>query len=173
MIKRVMVCSVLLFIIMSSQAFCEEKSQKSTSGVTRQMPHKIIAPDFKLLGISGKVWRMSEHRGKVILLDFTTTWCPYCLKDIPFLKKIYAKYKDQGLEFVSINIQESQKKVVSFAEKHSIPYPVLLDPDGTAGMSYGVRGFPTKVLIDRDGTLICWMCNNDTLEKYLQKLLKK
>ena len=173
MIKRVMACSFLMFIIMSSQVYCEDVSQASTPGVKRQVPHKIFAPDFKLLGISGKVWRLSEYRGKVTLLDFTTTWCPYCLRDIPFLKKLHATYRDQGLEFASIYVQESQKKVVSFAEKHTLPYPVLLDPDGTAAMSYGVRGFPTKVLIDRDGSLICWMCDNDSLEKYLQKLLKK
>jgi thiol-disulfide isomerase/thioredoxin len=110
MTKKAIAFTLLLVFILSSQAFCEVKGLKTSPGVAREMPHKIYAPDFKLLSVSGQVWRFNEYRGKIILLNFTTTWCPYCLKDIPFLKKLHARYKDRGFEFASIYVQESRKR---------------------------------------------------------------
>jgi peroxiredoxin len=171
MIRRIVVCSALIFMMALPFASCEDKAPKGDSGANRGMPNKITAPDFSLQDITGKTWHLSDHRGKVVLLDFTTTWCPWCLKDIPNLKKIYERYRNPEFEFVSIYIQESQKKVSSFAGKHALPYKVLLDPEGKAARSYGVRGVPTKVIVGRDGTIACWMC--DDVEGFLEKMLKK
>jgi len=152
-------------------ASCEDKTPKGGSGTSSGMPHKITAPDFSLQDITGRTWQLADYRGKVVLLNFTTTWCPWCLKDIPTLKKVYERYRSQEFEFVSIYIQESQKKVSSFAAKHKLPYRVLLDPEGKAARSYGVRGVPTKVIVGRNGTVACWMCE-DT-EGVLERMLKK
>ncbi len=173
MTKKILLCSLLMFLAALPFAACEEKVPKRDPGARTAVPYRISAPDVNLQDIAGKVWRMKDFRGKVVMLDFTTTWCPYCLKDIPKLKKVYERYRPLGLEFASIYIQESSRKVSSFAEKHSLPYPVLLDPDARAAMSYGVRGVPTKVIIGRDGYIVCWMCSDSDIETSLQKLLKK
>jgi len=107
----------------------------------------------------------------VVLVYFTTTWCPYCKRDIPNLKKMYDRYRDRDFEILSIFIQESRQKVSSFAESYELPYPVLLDPDGAVAARYGVRGVPTKIVVSPDGTMVCWMCGD--LEGSLEKLLGK
>lgn len=171
MIRRIAVCSVLMFMIALPFASGEDKTPKRASGATSGMPYKITAPDFSLQDVTGKTWRLSDHHGKVVLLDFTTTWCPWCIKDIPNLKKVYERYGKKDFEFVAIYIQESQKKVSSFSAKHKLPYKILLDPEGKAARNYGVRGVPTKVIVGRDGTVACWMCND--AEGVLEKMLKK
>lgn len=171
MVRRIVVCSVLLFMMALPFASCEDKTPKGAAGTTSGRSSKIIAPDFSLQDITGKTWRLSDHRGKVVFLDFTTTWCPWCIKDIPTLKKLHERYRNQEFEFVAIYIEESQKKVSSFSTKHKLPYKILLDPEGKAARSYGVRGVPTKVVVGRDGTVVCWMCS-DT-EGVLDRLLKK
>lgn len=132
---------------------------------------KMAAPDFTLQDLSGKTWRLSDQRGKVVLLDFTTTWCPWCVKDIPNLKKISEKFKNQKFEFAAIYIKESKQKVSAFAQKKDLPYRILLDPDAAIAKKYFVRGVPTKIVVDKDGTILCWMCEGE--EAVVEKALKK
>ncbi len=170
-IERAAILMLITFSLLFTQAmplWAEVPTVKTVSS-----PSQIMAPDFTLKGLTGKPWKLNDYRGKVVLLDFTTTWCPYCIKDIPNLKKIHSQYTPQGLEFVAIYLQESEKRVSSFATKHSIPYNILLDPDARTSNLYGVRGVPTKIVVDRDGTIVCWMCEDSDLEKHLERLLKR
>lgn len=166
MIQRILICFLFLFMTALPFASCDEGSSKKVKAGKR-----IQAPEFSLQDLSGKAFDLSRHRGKTVLLDFTTTWCPYCLKDIPGLKKIHERFKNRDFVLVSIYIQESRKKVSSFAQKHGLPYTILIDPDGKTAMSYGVRGVPTKVVVGKDGTIVCWMCSD--VEGVLERTLPK
>lgn len=127
------------------------------------------APDFVLEDLEGKKVKLSDYKGKVVLLVFSTTWCAYCRAEIPHLKKMYSQYKEKGLEVINIDIQESRGKVSSFAAKHELPYKVLLDEGGEVARSYGVRGVPTKFLVGKDGTILCRECRS--VETLLESLL--
>ncbi|MGD0820147.1 MAG: TlpA disulfide reductase family protein [Desulfomonilia bacterium] len=129
-----------------------------------------MAPDFSLKDLSGKVRSLKDYRGKVVLLDFTTTWCPYCKKDIPNLKKLHTVMKGKDFELISIYVMESPQKVASFAEKYSLPYTILLDNDATVARTYGVRGVPTKVVVSKNGNIGCWQCTS--AEDKIDELLK-
>jgi peroxiredoxin len=129
-----------------------------------------IAPDFALKDLSGKTWVLKDYRGKVVFLYFTTTWCPYCKRDIPNLKKLYSSMKGKNFEFLAIYINESPQKVASFAAKYALPFPILLDSEASAARSYNVRGVPTKILVRKDGTIGCWQCIN--VEEGIQEFLK-
>jgi len=126
----------------------------------RQQTVEVSAPDFSLKDLDGKTHNLSDYAGKTVLLNFTTTWCPYCLKDIPYLKKIYRDYQDKGFVLLAIYIQESDRKVSSFAKKQELPYTVLLDTDGRIARTFGVRGVPTKVLVNKEGTVLCRACRS-------------
>ncbi len=165
--KKIVLMTACMFFAFLSTASCEEPGKKPQPYDIKQQSIERPAPDFTLKDLSGTAHLLSEYRGKTVLLNFTTTWCPYCKKDIPNLKKMYDTYKDQGFELIAIYIQESDKKVASFAEHYELPYTVLLDPDGSVAQTYGVRGVPTKVLIDKNGTILCWACR--TLDVMLQK----
>lgn len=112
------------------------------------------ARDFILKDLSGRKFMLSEQRGKPVLIIFTTTWCPTCRTEIPNYKKIHDTYAARGLVLINIDIEESPDKVARFADKHQLPYRVLLDDKGLVAQAYQVVGVPTMMLIDSNGALI-------------------
>ena len=117
-------------------------------------PELTQAPDFTLKDVQGKTFRLSAQRGKPVLIFFGTTWCPGCRAEIPKYKEVHKTYSPRGMEVIYINIMEPAKKVMRFAQSHSLPYRTLLDEDGSVGMAYGVMGVPAMTLINQDGELI-------------------
>jgi peroxiredoxin len=112
------------------------------------------APDFTLRDIQDQAFRLAAERGKMVLLIFTTTWCPSCRESIPLYRDIHDAYGPKGLVVVNVDIQEPPERVRQFAEVHRLPYRVLLDHEGNVGMAYGVVGVPAVYLINQDGEII-------------------
>lgn len=129
------------------------------------------APDFALKDLQDRNFKLSDHKGKPVLLIFGATWCPYCRDEIPRLKEIYAGYGKKGLVMANIDIQESRDKVSRFADKYKLPYRVLLDETADVAKNYGVRGVPTMVLIDKQGMIVCRKC--PSVEPLLEKMFRK
>jgi peroxiredoxin len=112
------------------------------------------AATFELLTIDDKKLELESFRkDKVVLLVFGATWCPACRHEIPLLKEYYNEFKDDGLEVLSIDIQESKKKVGSFVKKNEINYPVVLDSIAKVAMLYKVRGIPLNIILDKNGVI--------------------
>jgi peroxiredoxin len=128
------------------------------------------APDFTLQDLNGKSFSLKDFKGKNVLLYFTTTWCPYCKREVPELKEMHLKYKGK-LEILAIDINESKTKVSSYIQKYQIPYTTLLDLEGKVALDYSIRGVPTKVLVGKDGRVFCYMCRD--LPSQVEELLKK
>jgi len=128
------------------------------------------APDFTLQDLNGKTFSLKDFKGKNVLLYFTTTWCPYCKKEVPELKEMHQKYKGK-LEMLAIDMNESKAKVSSYIQKYQIPYTTLLDSEGKVAVDYSIRGVPTKVLVGKDGKVFCYMCRD--LPNQIEELLKK
>jgi peroxiredoxin len=130
------------------------------------------APDFVLRDLKGAKFRLSDFKGKKpVLIIFSTTWCTFCRQEIPHFKALFDTYVKQGLEIVNIDLQESKEKVSKFTAQHNLPYRVLLDEDGTVGGIYDIRGVPSLVLVDRDGSIVCRQCR--TVEPLIEAALKK
>jgi peroxiredoxin len=151
--------SLLLLILCTCLCSCSigEEPRKSP-------PAKIAvdaaAPDFKLKDLKGQDVSLGSLKERPVLLVFGTTWCPYCREEIPHIKEIYRQGKEKKLEVLNIYINEPEAKVATFAAKHELPYPVLLDKDGQVAERYQVRGVPTLVLLDRQGKIVCYQCRN-------------
>lgn len=128
------------------------------------------APDFTLQDLNGKSFSLKDFKGKNVLLYFTTTWCPYCKREVPELKEMHLKYKGK-LEILAIDMNESKAKVSSYIQKYQIPYTTLLDSEGKVALDYSIRGVPTKVLVGKDGRVFCYMCRD--LPSQVEELLKK
>ncbi len=112
------------------------------------------APAFELLTIEDKKLDLESFRkDKVVLMVFSATWCPACRHEIPLLKEYYTEFKDDGLEILSIDIQESKKKVASFIKKNEINYPVVLDSIAKVAVLYKVRGIPLNIILDKNGVI--------------------
>ncbi len=132
------------------------------------------APDFSLKTPEGKTVKLSAYKGKVVLVSFWATWCPYCVKEIPDLIALYAKAGGKDFEIISIDIQEKQDAVKDFISKNGIKHTVIIDPSGETAQAYKVVGIPTNVLIDKAGNVV--FNQNELpadLEKTIGELIKK
>jgi len=113
------------------------------------------APPFKLLTVDGKEIDLEIFAGdKVTLLVFGATWCPACRHEVPILKEYYSELKDDGLNVLGIDIQESVEKVKSFIEKMKINYPVVLDSSADIARLYKVVGIPLNIILDKNGVIV-------------------
>jgi len=129
------------------------------------------AAPFKLLSVDGKeIVLESFAKDKVTLLVFGTTWCPSCRHEVPILNEYYDDLKDDGLKVLGIDVQESRKKVKSFAEKNRINYPVVLDSNAEVARLYQVVGIPLNIILDKKG-VIRYKDNRPPSKEILKKLL--
>lgn len=112
------------------------------------------APDFKLKNMNGEEMTLASFKGKYTLLDFWGTWCGWCIKGMPDMKKYYAKYKNK-MEIVGICCRDTEKKWREGVEELQLPWTNLYN--GKADeitTNYAVSGYPTKILIDPDGNIV-------------------
>ena len=149
-----LICFASIIIITSSPAFSSQEENLLGPRI------KELAPDFVLKDMDGKEIRLADYRGKVVLLAFSTTWCPHCKKMPPYLNELLGTYGDRGLVMFNIDIQEPLKKVRAFANKYDIKYGVLLDEKAMAAKAYNVRGVPSLILVDKEGTIVCRQCQS-------------
>lgn len=117
-----------------------------------------IAPDFTITLTDGKQVTLSSLRGKVVMLQFTASWCGVCRKEMPFIEKdIWLKHKDNA-DFVLIGIDRDEplEKVLAFAKSTGVTYPLGLDPGADIFAKYALRdaGITRNVLIDREGKIV-------------------
>jgi peroxiredoxin len=114
------------------------------------------APDFELSTLSGAPERLTweDLRGAPTVLSFWVTWCSHCRAQTPQLIAGHERYAQQGVQFVGVNIKEAEDQVRAYVEKAHIPYPVVLDSDGTVAARYSVRGFPTTYFLDAEGRVV-------------------
>lgn len=111
------------------------------------------APDFTMTLLDGSEFRLSDHTGSVVLLDFWATWCGPCIRALPEMRKLHEIYGTSGVVVVGISRdkEEHRDKVRATLEKHGIVYSVGIDSSGSIASSYRVEGIPCLVLINREG----------------------
>lgn len=112
------------------------------------------APDFALADLEGELFRLSDHRGKVIVLNFWATWCPPCRAEIPAFIGLQDEFREAGVLFVGISLDEEGAAVVApFVEARGVNYPILPNGQAVAAQFGGVHALPTTLLIDRAGQI--------------------
>ena len=124
------------------------------SAELRALKHPIPASDFYLRDLNGKLVRLSDFQGKVVLLNFWATWCPPCLKEMPSMQQLYQAYRDKGLEIIAVSVDTAPTaRVKAFVEKLGLTFTVLHDRDSLISRLYSNPGVPSTYLIDSQGKL--------------------
>jgi cytochrome c biogenesis protein CcmG, thiol:disulfide interchange protein DsbE len=110
-----------------------------------------VMPELVMAQLDGGTWRMAEHRGQVVLVNYWASWCGPCWEETPGLIRLSKEFGPQGLAVVGVAIDEGgTAKVNKFVEEFHVPYPVTL-PERGSQMAYGMAGVPTTILVDRQG----------------------
>lgn len=110
------------------------------------------AQDFAL-DLSGKPVRLSDFRGKVVVLNFWATWCPPCVDEMPSLVHLQQRLKDKGVTVLAVSVDVDEGAYRRFLKDHNIDLLTVRDPDHKSSNLYGTFKFPETYIIDRDGKM--------------------
>jgi peroxiredoxin len=111
------------------------------------------APGLSLPDIDGVVHRLSDYRGKVVIVNFWATWCPPCRREMPSMQRAWKRLRDEGVVFLAVNVGEDVDTIFTFTADYPADYPLLLDRDSRLIESWPVKGLPTSFVIDPGGRL--------------------
>ena len=111
------------------------------------------APDFTLKSQKGDNLKLSELRGKVILINFWASWCGPCRQEMPILDELYKHYRSLDFTILGVNVEQDSDNAKSLLKDVSVSFPVLFDNENKVSKLYDVKGMPSTVLVDRDGNI--------------------
>ncbi|MBO7069639.1 MAG: redoxin domain-containing protein [Bacteroidaceae bacterium] len=132
-----------------------------------------MAPDFTLKSIDGTDLSLSSLRGKYLILDFWGSWCIWCIKGFPEMKKYYEKYGDR-LEILGVDCSDTEEKWKDAVAKHELKWKHVYNPkDSKVPEMYAITGFPTKIVIDPEGKIVKTVVGeNPAFYEFLDELFK-
>jgi cytochrome c biogenesis protein CcmG, thiol:disulfide interchange protein DsbE len=135
----------VLWMALATQTWSDQ-----AAGVKPVKDRKLVA-DLALPQLNGGSWRLSDHRGQVVLINYWASWCAPCRQETPGLIDLARDYRYKGLSIVGVSMDEGGKTAVqSFMNEFHMPYPVLM-PDLALPSVPAVDALPTTVLVDRNG----------------------
>ena len=143
---------IVAVFLAGAVVYMGSRPPKSTAPATSARPQP--APDFTLTSFDGKPVRLSDYRGKLVLLDFWATWCAGCKAEIPRFMEWQQKYGAQGLVVLGVSMDDSSTDAADYARKMKISYPVVMGTPQLADAYGGVLGLPVNLLIARDGRIL-------------------
>lgn len=108
-------------------------------------------PPLQAPDLQGKVWRLADLRGRVVLLNFWATWCPPCRAEMPSLQQLTELYGPQQLQVLALNVGEGLRRIAQYLQSAGLSLTVLLDPGSEIARQWGANALPTTYLIDPEG----------------------
>ncbi|MCS0790429.1 TlpA disulfide reductase family protein [Cytobacillus pseudoceanisediminis] len=135
-----------------------------------------LAPDFELTDMEGNPVKLSDYRGKAVLLNFWASWCPPCRAEMPHMEKLYNKYKDENFDILAVNLTNTEKNsgdAEKFVKELGLTFTIPMDVKGEAGSDYNIMAYPTSYFIDSDGVIrekVLGALNEEYMEKEIKKL---
>jgi peroxiredoxin len=176
-VKRDPVILIIIAVVISLMlAFGIQKTRhtsvaQSGAGQLQGQP----APDFALTSLDGKTVKLSDFRGKAVLLNFWATWCGPCKIEMPWFVELQKKYGPQGLQVLGIAMDDSgAKEIGDFARAMNVNYPIVIGKESVGDQYGGIPVLPSTFYIDRDGKVIdrvFGLVSRSEIESDIQKAL--
>ena len=119
-----------------------------------QIPADTDPLEITLEDPTGRPISLAEFRGKIVFINFWTTWCLACVIEMPSMEKLHQAFKDKDFVMLAINLQETASRVKQFYKEHKLTFTTLLDTTGDVGAGLGIRSIPTTFILDKNGRII-------------------
>ncbi|MFC4600266.1 TlpA disulfide reductase family protein [Cohnella hongkongensis] len=135
-----------------------------------------LAPDFALTDLQGNPVKLSDFKGKRVLLNFWATWCPPCRVEMPHMQKFYEDYQEEDVVILGVNMTLTEKNpdgVQTFVNDEQLTFPIVLDEEGEVMQDYQVVAYPTTYLLDSKGVIretFRGAINYEIMEKYVSQI---
>jgi peroxiredoxin len=139
----------ILLILAVMAVACSGPGQGAPQGINTGQQ----ARDFTFETLDGRQVSLSDHKGKVVLVNLWATWCAPCRDEIPDLEAAYQAHQDEGFIVLGVNQGETRDAVQPFVDEFRMTYPVLLDEQGELMKIYRGQGLPMSLIVDGDGVL--------------------
>lgn len=133
----------------------EKKSQEDVN-VPVGIEKGNLASDFELKTLDGQIIKLSDLRGKRVIVNLWATWCPPCRAEMPDMQKFYEENKDKGVVVLGVNLTASEKQpenIVKFIDEFGITFPIVLDEQNRVADTYRVVSIPTSYMVDSRGVI--------------------
>jgi len=127
----------------------------TTNGRISAPQNGFLAPDFSLKTLDGQTVKLSDFRGKVVLVNIWASWCPPCRAEMPAFERVYQNYKGQGLIVLAVDstVQDTISNAKKFVDENGLSFPILLDEGGIVTRLYQVQSLPNSFFIGADGVI--------------------
>lgn len=169
----ILVVTGLLFL---GKSFTSSHSASAASGKHDQF-NGVAAPDFELKVVNTKdqTLKLSDLKGKAVVVNFWATWCEPCKVEMPWLVDLQKKYGPEGLQIVGIAMDDTDEKTIAgFTHKMGVNYPIVVGTEKVADLYGGIDGMPTLFFVDRSGKIVdheLGLRSMDTIESNVKKSL--
>jgi peroxiredoxin len=127
----------------------------ATSGKIPAPQVNFLAPDFTTKTINGETVKLSDLRGKIVLVNIWASWCPPCRAEMPAIEHTYQEYKDKGFVVLAVDstVQDTRANAQAFVDENKLSFPILMDETGEITRLYHVQSLPTSFFIGPDGVI--------------------
>ncbi len=146
---------VVVALVVTLGIYVGYHKARRTASLTPHLTQSTPAPDFSLQSLDGKTMRLSDFRGKAVLLNFWATWCGPCKIEMPWFVDLQKEYGSQGLQIVGVAMDDASKEdIAKFARDMGVNYPILIGKEAVGDEYGGVPALPESFLIARDGKIV-------------------
>jgi peroxiredoxin len=147
-----LIVPVLILIVLAALALARTGDPSGEQALT-PIPERPTAPEFDLKDPKDQPHRLSDYRGKTVILNFWATWCPPCREEMPSMQRAHEAVSGDGIAVVAINVGDDADTILSFLADNPVDFPLPMDLDSKVVQTYPVMGLPTTFVIDPDGRL--------------------
>jgi thiol-disulfide isomerase/thioredoxin len=153
--RNPLILVVVAFVAASMLYFGYHQARRTGAGSSPRLTQSSLAPDFSLESLDGSSLRLSDLRGKAVLLNFWATWCGPCKIEMPWFVDLQKQYGSQGLQIVGVAMDDASKEDIGkFAKDMGVNYPILIGKESVGDQYGGVPALPESFLISRDGKIV-------------------
>ena len=174
--RQTILFSVIIIVVLFCFLSCTKSEDVYTSVQKTGLKVGQFPPDFEAESLDGQTIKLSDYKGKVVLLDFWATWCPPCVHEMPSVVAAYNKYNSQGFEIIGISLDTNKEKLRNFINDNDVKWIQIFDRgsgDDSIASVYKINAIPTPILLDKEGKIFDKNARGSRLEQGIEELFNR